>query len=67
MRVYDHGVPALNAVVGQPFCDTGFAVQGEHLIVAGAEDNLLKGAAAQAVQCMNIRFGFNETLSLLPQ
>ena len=52
----------------QPFCDIGLCpVQGEHLIVAGAGDNLLKGAAAQAVQCMNIRFGFNETLSLLPQ
>lgn len=67
VRVYDSGVPALKAVTGQPFCDLGFAVQGEHLIVVGAEDNLLKGAAAQAVQCMNIRFGFNETLSLLPQ
>ena len=67
VRLYDKGVPALKGVVGQPFCDLGFAVQGEHLIVVGTEDNLLKGAAAQAVQCMNIRFGFNETLSLLPQ
>jgi len=52
-------------VVGLPFCDIGFAVQGEHLIVVAAEDNLLKGAAAQAVQCMNIRFGFAETQSLI--
>jgi N-acetyl-gamma-glutamyl-phosphate reductase len=40
-------------------------VQGEHLIVVAAEDNLLKGAAAQAVQCANIRFGFSQTLALL--
>ncbi len=65
VRVYDKGVPALKAVVGLPFCDIGFAMQGEHLIVVAAEDNLLKGASSQAVQCLNIRFGFPETLSLI--
>lgn len=65
VRVYKQGVPALKAVVGLPFCDIGFAVKGEHLIIVAAEDNLLKGAAAQAVQCMNLRFGFPETQSLL--
>ncbi|EKY3199865.1 N-acetyl-gamma-glutamyl-phosphate reductase [Cronobacter turicensis] len=65
VRLYDKGVPALKNVVGLPFCDIGFAVQGEHLIVVATEDNLLKGAAAQAVQCMNIRFGFAETQSLI--
>ena len=65
VRLYDNGVPALKNVVGLPFCDIGFAVQGEHLIVVAAEDNLLKGAAAQAMQCANIRFGFAETQSLL--
>ncbi|MDU1611280.1 MAG: N-acetyl-gamma-glutamyl-phosphate reductase, partial [Enterobacter sp.] len=29
------------------------------------EDNLLKGAAAQAMQCANIRFGFPETQALI--
>lgn len=52
-------------VEGLPFCDIGFAVQDDHLIVVAAEDNLLKGAAAQAVQCANIRFGFAETQSLI--
>ncbi len=42
-----------------------FAVQGEHLIIVATEDNLLKGAAAQAVQCANIRFGYAETQSLI--
>lgn len=65
VRLYDSGVPALKNVVGLPFCDIGFAVQGQHLIIVAAEDNLLKGAAAQAVQCANIRFGFAETQSLL--
>lgn len=65
VRLYDQGVPALKSVVGLPFCDIGFAVQGEHVIIVATEDNLLKGAAAQAVQCMNIRFGSPETLSLI--
>lgn len=65
VRLYDNVLPALKNVVGLPFCDIGFAVQGEHLIVVAAEDNLLKGAAAQAVQCANIRFGYAETQSLI--
>lgn len=65
VRLYDSGMPALKNVVGLPFCDIGFAVQGQHLIMVATEDNLLKGAAAQAMQCMNIRFGFAETLSLI--
>ncbi len=65
VRLYEKGVPALKSVIGLPFCDIGFVLKGEHLILVGTEDNLLKGAAAQAVQCMNIRFGFNETESLL--
>ena len=65
VRIYEKGVPALKGVVGLPFCDIGFAVQGEHLIVVAAEDNLLKGASSQAVQCLNIRFGFPETQSLI--
>lgn len=65
VRLYEKGVPALKNVVGLPFCDIGFAVQGEHLIVVATEDNLLKGAAAQAMQCANIRFGYAETQSLI--
>ncbi|MDF7679379.1 N-acetyl-gamma-glutamyl-phosphate reductase [Enterobacteriaceae bacterium ESL0689] len=65
IRLYGNGLPALQNVVGLPFCDIGFAIQGQHLIVVATEDNLLKGAAAQAVQCANIRFGFAETQSLI--
>ena len=65
VRLYDEGVPALKGVIGLPFCDIGFAVEGKHLILVSVEDNLLKGAASQAVQCLNIRFGFAPTVSLL--
>jgi len=65
VRLYDKGMPALKNVVGLPFCDIGYAVQGEHVIIVAAEDNLLKGASAQAVQCLNLRFGFPEATSLV--
>ena len=60
--------PGVADVAHTPFCDIAFAVDTEraHLIVISAIDNLLKGAAAQAVQCMNIRFGLPETLGLVP-
>ena len=35
-------------------------------MVLGVEDNLVKGAAGQAVQNMNIRFGFDEWVGLAP-
>ncbi|SFN60396.1 N-acetyl-gamma-glutamyl-phosphate reductase [Izhakiella capsodis] len=65
VRIYDKGVPSIKSVAGLPYCDIGFVVQEEHLIVISAIDNLLKGAASQAVQCLNIRFGFPETESLV--
>lgn len=65
VRVYQKDWPALKSVIGLPYCDIGFVLKDRHLILISVEDNLLKGAAAQAVQCMNIRFGFDETLSLL--
>jgi N-acetyl-gamma-glutamyl-phosphate reductase len=65
IRVYQKDWPALKSVIGLPYCDIGFVLKDRHLILISVEDNLLKGAAAQAVQCMNIRFGFDETTSLL--
>jgi N-acetyl-gamma-glutamyl-phosphate reductase len=35
------------------------------LIVMSAEDNLVKGASGQAVQCLNLRCGFAETAGLM--
>ncbi|MFM7135111.1 MAG: N-acetyl-gamma-glutamyl-phosphate reductase [Planctomycetota bacterium] len=56
--------PSVAAVERTNFCDIGFAVEstaaGTHLIVESAIDNLVKGAAGQAVQCMNLRFGLDE-------
>ena len=47
-------MPSIKGVAKQPYVDIGWQVQGEQLIVVVAIDNLLKGAAGQALQCMNI-------------
>jgi N-acetyl-gamma-glutamyl-phosphate reductase len=54
--------PALKDVVGTPRCDIGFKVLrgGTKLVVVSVIDNLLKGAASQAVQNYNRVFGFDE-------
>ena len=50
-----------------PFCDIGFSVDEEagYAVVVSAIDNLIKGAAGQAVQVMNLRFSLPETQGLL--
>ncbi len=63
VRVLSNGRwPSVAAVERSNFCDIGFALEGSHLLVESAIDNLIKGAAGQAVECMNIRFGCDETM-----
>jgi len=57
-------LPALKAVVGSNVAEVGFSVRGPECVVVSALDNLLKGAAGQAVQTMNQLFGFAETTGL---
>ena len=57
--------PAIGDVTHTNFCDIASAVEDDHLIISSAIDNLVKGAAGQAVQCMNVRFGLPETAGLL--
>ena len=69
VRLCPPGVwPAVADVRGTNFCDIAWAVDetNGHLILVSAIDNLVKGAAGQAVQCMNIRAGIRETTGLLP-
>ncbi len=46
-------------------CVIGITVAGNSLILSSAIDNLQKGAAGQAVQNMNVMFGFDETSGLI--
>jgi N-acetyl-gamma-glutamyl-phosphate reductase len=58
--------PATQYVRGSNFCDIGFKVDGRtgRLVILAAIDNLVKGAAGQAVQNMNLVSGFPEGLGL---
>jgi LysW-gamma-L-alpha-aminoadipyl-6-phosphate/LysW-L-glutamyl-5-phosphate reductase len=59
------GSPDINWVKGTNFVDISYAVQGDTVIVFVALDNLVKGAAGQAVQNMNLMFGVEERTSLM--
>ena len=62
--------PETRWVEGSNFVDIGFKIEPRtnRLIMMGALDNLVKGAAGQAVQNMNLLFGLpeNEGLQLAP-
>lgn len=66
VRLWKDALPELRYAVSTPFCDIGWMVEGRSLVVGFAEDNLLKGAASQAVQNLNLLLGLPETTGLLP-
>ncbi len=58
--------PEPKILAGSNYCDVGFELdlaQGR-IVVMAALDNLVKGAAGNAVQCMNCMYGWDETLGL---
>jgi len=59
--------PATQYVRGSNFCDIGFKVDPRtgRVVILSAIDNLVKGAAGQAVQNMNVVFGLEESLGLI--
>jgi len=59
------GSPDINWVKTTNFCDIGFAVRGKQVVIFSALDNLVKGAAGQAVQNMNLMFGLDEKTGLM--
>jgi N-acetyl-gamma-glutamyl-phosphate reductase len=60
-------LPEIQHIVRTNFCDLGFALaaDGKRLVIISCLDNLLKGAAGQAVQNMNLMCGWNEEEGLL--
>ncbi|MCF2857373.1 N-acetyl-gamma-glutamyl-phosphate reductase [Pseudoalteromonas sp. SMS1] len=64
IRLKGNTLPSIKGVAGTPYVDIGWQQQGTQLIIVSAIDNLLKGAAGQALQCMNIVSGFNATKGL---
>ncbi len=55
----------LRKVQGSNFLDMGFRMRGNTLVLVSALDNLVKGAAGQALQNLNLMHGYTETEGLL--
>ncbi|WP_019854051.1 N-acetyl-gamma-glutamyl-phosphate reductase [Actinopolyspora mortivallis] len=56
--------PTLKTVVGSNMAEVAVSVRGEQAVAVSALDNLVKGAAGQAVQALNLIHGFEESLGL---
>ena len=68
VRVLDRDVcPETRWVEGSNYVDVNFKIdeRTNRIIMMGSMDNLVKGAAGQAVQNMNLLFGLDETTGLL--
>ena len=59
-------LPEIKHVAHTNFCDIGWKVErpGGQLVMISCIDNLVKGAAGQAIQNFNVAFGFDETMGL---
>ena len=59
-------LPQIKFSLGTNYCDIGFSLSpdGTRAVLVSCLDNLLKGAAGQAVQNMNLMFGFDEKAGL---
>jgi len=59
-------LPATKEVTGSNYCDIGFSVDERtgRVTIVSVIDNLVKGAAGQAVQNLNLMMGWDETLGL---
>ncbi|MBQ4899998.1 N-acetyl-gamma-glutamyl-phosphate reductase [Paenibacillus sp. Marseille-P2973] len=68
VRVREAGKwPATKEVFGSNYCDIGFAVDERtgRLTIVSVIDNVVKGAAGQAIQNLNLMMGWDETTGLL--
>lgn len=62
---WSDGSPDINWVKNTNFCDITAHTSGSNVVVFSAIDNLVKGAAGQAVQNMNLMFGLDEKTGLV--
>lgn len=64
VRLFGQKLPQLKDVINTNFCDIGFQIKNKKIVIVSVIDNLIKGAAGQAVQNMNIVLGWAESLGL---
>ena len=67
VRLWEDGLPEIKHAAYTPFCDIGWRVDEatRRLVTVACLDNLLKGAASQAVQNLNLMCGLDERMGLL--
>jgi N-acetyl-gamma-glutamyl-phosphate reductase len=67
VRIYERALPQIQYSVRTNFADIGFQISsdGRRAVIVSCLDNLLKGASGQAVQNMNVMFGWDEAEGLL--
>jgi N-acetyl-gamma-glutamyl-phosphate reductase len=55
-------LPQIQFSIRTNYCDVGFslAADGQRIILVSCLDNLVKGAAGQAIQNMNVMYGWSE-------
>jgi N-acetyl-gamma-glutamyl-phosphate reductase len=67
VRLTGEMLPEIKHVAYTNFCDIGWRVDATgRLLMVAVLDNLVKGAAGQAIQNMNVALGFDERTGLLP-
>jgi N-acetyl-gamma-glutamyl-phosphate reductase len=66
VRLHEHGLPQIQHVARTSYADIGFqlSADGQRAVIVSCLDNLLKGASSQAVQNMNVMFGWGEAEGL---
>lgn len=67
IRIYKEGtLPNISSIRGSNYCDIGLTIDGRtnRVIIVSAIDNLMKGAAGQAIQNMNLMCGISEDTGL---
>jgi N-acetyl-gamma-glutamyl-phosphate reductase len=66
VRLTRSDLPEIKHVAHTNFCDIGWRVgpDGRQLVMVACIDNLVKGAAGQAIQNFNVAYGFDETAGL---
>ena len=62
VRIFGTKLPQIRYSLHTNYCDVGFnlSADGKRMVIVSCLDNLMKGAAGQAVQNMNVMFGFEE-------
>ena len=56
--------PSIRSVAASNHAEVSANVSGKNVVTMCVLDNLVKGASGQAVQCMNVMLGFEETMGI---